>query len=284
MERQARGMTHSNNRSVLYESADGVATITLNRPHVLNAMNLKLMHELDSALQNAATDPSVRVMVLTGAGRGFCAGADLSGLAASFSEGSGSSATRSEMNTGDAAAATMDDVYHPAIRRLSSMPIPTIARLNGVVAGGGLGLALGCDIAIAALSASLVCTFTPRLGVVPDLGTSWHLPRRTGRARALGIALLGDKISADQALEWGLIWQAVPDDDLDRAVSEVVRRLGRSSADAILRCRALIDDAPARSLSGQLDAEMEQQRYLIPRNMVAAAEAFVAKMEPEFDR
>ena len=254
--------------------SEGVATLTLDRPEVLNAMNFELMRELCAALDSAAEDQSVRVVVIAGAGRGFCSGADLA---------SASSQTADDLQS--APEGVMDEVFHPAIRRLNSMPVPTIARIHGVVAGGGLGVALGCDLSIAAHSARFVCTFVPRLGIAPDLGSSWHMPLRMGRARALGAALLGDSIPAAQAAEWGLVWQAVPDAALDATVADAAARLARVSGDAVRRTRELMDTAPGRTLSEQLDAEAEAQRVLIPRNMLRAADAFLAKQkDPEFER
>jgi 2-(1,2-epoxy-1,2-dihydrophenyl)acetyl-CoA isomerase len=261
--------------AVLYGFRDGVATVTLNRPQTLNSMNDELMLGLDDALQRVEADDDVRVLVLTGAGRGFCSGADLSG--------SDDDADDDPVAAGDAAAAGMDDVFHPPIRRLANLPVPSIARVNGVAAGGGLGLALGCDIAVAARSARFVCTFGPRLGIVPDLGTTFHLPHRVGKARARGIAMLGDPISAEQALEWGLIWSVVDDDALDDTVAEIANRLARSSPEAMARIRQAFERAESSSLSEQLDLERDHQRELIPRNMGEGAAAFMEKREPEFD-
>ncbi len=271
--------------TLLYDALDGVATITLNRPEILNAMSLQLMRELDTALATAADDESVRVVVLTGAGKGFCSGADLSTIAGADSQDdSATGSSAAPRDPGETVATLMREVFNPAIARLNSMPVPTIARLNGVAAGGGLGLALGCDFAIAAHSASLVCTFAPRLGIVPDLASSWHIPRRLGRARAFGMAMLGDRISAQQAVDWGLIWAAAPDDELDAAVHDLVERLRRSSGQAIARTRQIMDAATGRSVPEQLAAETEEQRVLVPRNMVQAASAFLGKQEPEFER
>jgi len=263
-------MKKAPNETVRYALEDGVATITLDRPKSLNSMNEALMRDLTAALGFVVDDESVRVVVLTGAGRGFCSGADLSVVA--------------ELDEGDAEAVrrTMDGIFHPALRALVDCPVPTIARINGVAAGGGLGLALGCDIAIAASSASFVSTFGPRLGIVPDFGTTWSLPRRVGRARALGIALLGEKIDAKRAEEWGLIWRAVEDDALDAEVTRICDVLRRTSPAAMTRIRSSIDEASDRSLSEQLDVEMEHQAVLIPRNMKEAARAFLEKREPEF--
>ncbi len=277
-------MSDSNTPSVIYRATNGVATITLNRPEVLNAMNTQLMRELGKALDEGAADTSVRVVVLGGEGRGFCAGADLTAARSNSKTNDSRGSSPPAPNPVDVAIADMDEIYNPTIRRLTSMPVPTVARLHGVAAGGGLGLVLGCDIVVAARSASLVSTFGPRMGIVPDMGSSWHLPHLVGRARALGMAMLGERISAEQAADWGLIWAAVPDDQLDDAVQEVVERLRQSSSDAMARTRQVIDEASGRSLGEQLDVETEHQRHLIPRNMIRAAQAFLAKREPEFDR
>ena len=253
--------------AVRYEVSEGIARVTLNRPEVLNALDLQLMGELHAVLDGAAADPSVPVVVLSGQGEGFCSGADLRGLPADASDRDDAAGGSSPPpDSGDWVARAMGDFYNPAVRRLTSMPVPTLARINGVTAGGGLGLALGCDISIAAYSASFVSPFGSRLGIVPDMGTSWQLPRLLGRARALGMALLGDRISARQAADWGLIWAAVPDAELDATVLETASRLRRSSGTALARTRQIMDEASSRSLDAQLDVELEEQRALIPRN------------------
>ena len=272
--------SNDDSSTVRYERIGGVATITLDRPETLNSMNDALMTDLATALGRVQADPSVRVAVLTGAGRGFCSGADLS---------SGTSATSNDQDdagsaeAGDAVAAGMDDVFHPAIRALADLPVPTVARVNGVAAGGGIGLVLGCDIAIAARSARFVCTFGPRLGIVPDMGATYHLPHRIGAARARGMAMLGDPIDASQAADWGLIWAAVDDDQLDAEVAEITARLARSSPEAMTRIRSAIEGAEVHSLNEQLDVERDHQRALIPRNMAEGAAAFVEKRDPLFD-
>lgn len=263
--------------AVLYDLRAGVATVTLNRPASLNSMNDELMLGLDNALQRVEADDAVRVLVLTGAGRGFCSGADLSAPA--------DDEVRAVDPAGSGAAAVdgMDDIFHPPIRRLAELPVPSIARINGVAAGGGLGLALGCDIAVAARSARFVCTFGPRLGIVPDLGTTFHLPHRVGKARARGIAMLGEPISAEQAVDWGLIWSVVDDDALDETVADLAARLGRSSPEAMARIRQSFERAESNSLAEQLDLERDHQQDLIPRNMDEGAAAFREKREPRFD-
>jgi len=253
------------------ETRDGIATITLNRPESLNAMNAGLMSGLSECFARVEADEDVRVVVLTGAGRGFCSGADLVAM------GDGGDAT-SEVVRGD----VMAEVFNPAIQAIANCPVPTICRINGVAAGGGFGLAMACDISIAARSAFFVATFGPRLGIVPDLGTSWHLPRRVGAARARGIAMLGGRISADQAAQWGLIWDAVDDQNLDASVDEVAQVLKRSSPNAMTRIRSAMAQAGSNTLDEQLDLEHRHQVVLIPANMLEGAEAFVEKRDPVF--
>ena len=251
---------------VTYAADAGIARLTLNRPEALNAMNNELMAELGAGLARVDADDSIRVVVLTGAGRGFCAGADLAAAAE----------TSGEINDDGA------DTFNDTLRALANCPVPTVARINGAAAGGGFGLALACDIAVAAESAFFVATFVPKLGIVPDLGTTWSLPQRVGRARALGATLLGERISAATAVEWGLIWDAVPDAQLDAAVNNVANVLRHTSPSAVTRTRALIDEAIHNDFSTQLDREMDHQGVLIPRNMQAGAQAFLEKRTPEF--
>ena len=220
-------------------------------------------------------DDSIRVVVITGAGRGFCAGADLAQVADPSLKEDG------DETTGEESDGT-EDSFNTAMRALMDCPVPTIARVNGPAAGGGFGLALACDIAIAGQSAFFVATFGPRLGIVPDMGATWSIPLRVGRARALGITLLGDRITATQAQEWGMIWRAVTDDQLDNEVATVAAVLKRSSPSTVTRIRASIDAAIHNTFSDQLDLEMEHQGVLIPRNMQKGALAFMEKREPGF--
>ncbi len=264
------------NYSVERDPAGDVATVTLNRPETLNSMNDDFMNDITEAFGMVAADDGVRAVILTGAGRGFCSGADLRNAAAGDDKGFDADAA------GEATTDSMDNVFHPAIRAVAECPVPTVARINGVTAGGGIGLALSCDVAIAARSAFFVATFGPRLGIVPDLGTTWQLPMRVGRARALGMTLLGERVSADQAEDWGLVWKTVDDEELDAAVGQVVDVLRRSSPAAMSRIRESVDGATQRDLADQLDVEMGHQAVLIPRNMADGAAAFLAKSDPSF--
>lgn len=257
-----------NTNTVLLTQEDGVATITLNRPEAMNAMTNELMRGISQALEVVRGNEAIRVVILTGNGRGFCAGADLVQAA--------------EPKKPVTDESKQGDDFNAAMRALMDCPVPTIARINGPAAGGGFGLALACDITVAAHSAFFVATFGPNLGIVPDMGATWSIPLRVGRARALGITLLGDRVSAEQALQWGMIWDAVEDSALDTRVAEIAAVLKRSSPSAVTRTRQTIDAAIHNTFSDQLDLEMKHQAVLIPRNMQAGAKAFLAKTTADF--
>ena len=261
---------------VLYTTRDGIATIALNRPARLNAMTNPLMNGISEAIARVVDDESIRVVVITGEGRGFCSGADLAEAAEPPARERRSDAAAEAKST------AVVDPFNTAMRAVMDCPVPTIARVNGAAAGGGFGLALACDIAVAAESAFFVATFSPRLGVVPDMGATWSIPLRVGRARALGLPLLGDRITAATALEWGLIWSAVADDQLDDEVARIAAILKRSSPSTVRRTRETIDAAIHNNFSDQLDLEMKHQAVLISRNMRQGALAFLEKRDPEF--
>lgn len=262
---------------VLFEVKDEVATITLNRPDRLNAMSDELMGGISEAIEQVRNDHSVRVVVVTGNGRGFCAGADLQQVAEPDTQSGASDKSEAERPK------NKQDTFNQALADVMSCPVPTVARVNGAAAGGGFGLALACDITIAAESAFFVATFGPNLGIVPDMGTTWNVPLRAGRARALGITLLGDRIAAAQAVDWGLIWSSVPDSELDQEVGRVCEILKASSPDASVRIRETINDSIHSSFEEQLALEMRHQAVLIPKNMQEGARAFIQKRRPKFD-
>ena len=264
-------------QAVLLGVEDGVATISLNRPERLNAMSDELMSGISDAIDQVRKDQSVRVVVLTGNGRGFCAGADLQQVANPEPQPAAAAAVAAD------SSGNKQDTFNQALIDVMNCPVPTVARVNGAAAGGGFGLALACDITIAAESAFFVATFGPNLGIVPDMGTTWNIPLRAGRARALGIALLGERITAIQAVEWGLIWSSVEDSQLDSEVSRVCEILKASSPDACVRIRDTINESIHSSFAEQLALEMRHQAVLIPKNMQEGARAFVEKRRPKFD-
>ena len=187
--------------SILFENTDGVAVITLNRPDKLNSFTVAMHLEVRDALDKIAADPRVRVLLLTGAGRGFCAGQDLSDRAVKPGDGA--------VDLGE----SVEKYYGPLVQTLRALPFPVICAVNGVAAGAGANIPLACDIVLAARSASFVEVFC-KLGLLPDTGGTYFLPRLVGTARAMGLAMLGNKLSAEQAEQWGLIWKCVDDDKL----------------------------------------------------------------------
>ena len=195
---------------------NGVLTLTLNRPEVLNSLNEGLTMNLLSALNDARANKDVRAIVITGSGRAFCAGADLDSKSWPSPKG---------LSAGEATAASMDRGFNPLVKAVSQSTKPVVTAINGIAAGGGVGLALAGDITIASESAKFKLVFGPNLGIIPDMGASWFLPNLVGRARANGLALLGDDLPAATAKDWGLIWDCVPDDQLLTKAQTIAGRL-----------------------------------------------------------
>jgi 2-(1,2-epoxy-1,2-dihydrophenyl)acetyl-CoA isomerase len=235
--------------SIRLDMADGVATLTLNRPDRLNSFTVAMHAEVRSALDQVATAPGVRCLVLTGAGRGFCAGQDLADRAVAPG------------GAGVDLGASIEQYYKPLLLRLRSLPMPTIAAVNGVAAGAGANIPFACDVVYAARSASFIQSFS-KLGLVPDCGGTWWLPRLVGPARAMGLTLLGDKLPAAQAEEWGLIWRCVEDDELMPTVMAAARQLAAGPTRGYLRTRQAIEASMLSSLSDALDLERDFQREL----------------------
>ena len=229
--------------------ADGVATLMLHRPERLNSFTVAMHEEVRAALDSLANDRSVRCLVLTGSGRGFCAGQDLSDRAvAPDAEG---------VDLGE----SIEKYYKPLLLRLRSIPVPTIAAVNGVAAGAGANIPLACDLVFAAKSASFIQSFA-KLGLVPDCGGTWWLSRLLGPARAMGLVLLGEKVSAAQAAEWGLIWRCVDDDQLMPTVNAVAQQLAAGPTRGFVRTRQAIDAGMLSSFDAALDLERDYQREL----------------------
>jgi 2-(1,2-epoxy-1,2-dihydrophenyl)acetyl-CoA isomerase len=232
-------------QTVEFQQSGGIARISLNRPDRLNSFTRQMHGELQQAL-DAAGD--ARVIVLTGAGRGFCAGQDLNDRAVAPGEA---------VDLGE----TVEDSWNPLVRRLAELPQPVIARVNGVAAGAGANIALPCDIVVAAHSARFIQSFSA-LGLIPDSGGSWHLPRLVGQARALGLALTGEPLPATTAAEWGLIWKAVPDDQLDADVDALAARLAALPPLGLAAIKQLVRTSWSRSLDQELDVQRDVMRRL----------------------
>ena len=260
---------------LLYETPGPVARLTLNRPEVLNALNIDLLVELLSVLQQIREDPAVRVVVLTGAGRGFCAGADL--------EDRASDETDTQTSRGERVADNMERYFNPLIRGIAELPQPVIAAVNGVAAGGGVGVALAADIVVAARSAKFIQVFAPQLAIIPDMGATWFLAHKLGRARARALALTGAPLMAETAADWGMIYKAVPDDALMDEVMAIAERMSRSSAKALQMTKAALDVAPFNALNEQLDVERFIQGQLTNRaDFQEGVAAFREKRAPKF--
>lgn len=258
-----------NYASIQYSVADGVARLTLNRPERLNSFNAAMREEMRHALARVAGD-GARMLVLTGAGRGFCAGQDLGERAVTPGAKGADLGESIERN------------YKPLVLALRNLPMPVIAAVNGVAAGAGASIALACDIVIAARSAVFVQAFC-RLGLVPDTGATWILPRLVGNARAIGLAMLGDKLPAAQAADWGLIWRCVDDAELTPIVDKLAAELAVAPTLGLVRTRQAIQGAWQRSLAEQLDVERDFQRELgWSADYAEGVAAFTEKRAPHF--
>ena len=244
----------------------GIARLTLNRPDRLNSFTVRMHEEVADAL---AQLERARVLVLTGAGRGFCAGQDLSDRAVA---------------PGDAVdlGHSVESYYNPLIRRLTSLPFPVIARVNGVAAGAGANIALACDIVIAAKSAKFIQSFAS-IGLVPDSGGTWVLPRLVGQARALGLALTAEPLPADKAAEWGLIWKAVEDERLDEEVDALAARFAAAPTRGLARIKKMIRESWGHNLEEELDLQRDSMRELgFSDDYREGVAAFMEKRAPRF--
>lgn len=256
-------------QNILFDIQGGVARLTLNRPDRLNSFNTAMHAEVREAL-GSVKNLEARVLVLTGAGRGFCAGQDLNDRAVAPA---GTAADLGE---------SVEKNYKPLVLALRSLPIPVIAAVNGVAAGAGANIALACDIVIAARSASFVQGFS-KLGLVPDSGGTWTLPRLVGNARAMGLALLGDKLSADQAVQWGLIWRSVDDAELSAVVDALATQLAAAPTRGLARTKQALYEGWDRTLEDQLDIERDYQRELgYTADYAEGVAAFTQKRPPQF--
>ncbi|MBT0721780.1 2-(1,2-epoxy-1,2-dihydrophenyl)acetyl-CoA isomerase [Rosenbergiella collisarenosi] len=256
--------------TLLCDVSQGVMTLTLNRPDRLNSFNVAMHQALAKCLTQAEQDESIRCVVITGAGRGFCAGQDLN--------------DRNVDPNGPAPdlGDSVEKLYNPLVKRLAALRKPVIAAVNGVAAGAGATLALGCDIVVASRQASFVMAFS-RLGLVPDSGGTWLLPRLAGRARAAGLALLGGKLSAEQAEAWGMIWQVVDDSEFSATVEQLAQHLARQPTYGLGLIKQALRAAETNTLAQQLDVERDFQRLAgRSSDYREGVSAFLAKRPPQF--
>ena len=254
--------------AVTTRAADGVMTITLNRPDVLNAIDDALLAGLRDALVEARADETVRAVVLTGAGRGFCAGADLAA---------------GGMRTGRVdTAQALRDRYHPVVLAMRQLPKPIVGAVNGVAAGAGMSFALACDVVLAAESATFLQAFT-RIGLVPDCGSTWFLPRLVGDVRARALIMLADRISARDALQYGLVWRVLPDDALAAEAQATAARLASMPTRAYALVKQALVASAGQGLADQLETEAAlQAQASATEDFREGVAAFLAKRPPRF--
>jgi 2-(1,2-epoxy-1,2-dihydrophenyl)acetyl-CoA isomerase len=260
--------------TVLYERRDRVAHVTLNRPDKLNAFNLALIEDLRAAAAAIDADPEVRAVVLTGAGRGFSSGADL---------------TRDDFfqdpsrTPGQSIGRSLTQHFNPMVSAWYELRVPVVVAVNGIAAGAGMSLALVGDVVLAAHSATFLQLFAPKLGLMPDLGSTFYLPRSIGTARAKGMALLGEPLPAADAERWGLIWACVEDEALLSQAGATAQRLAAGPTQAFKRIKAIFNEQPSQTLQQQLALEaMAQAELGDTRDFAEGVRAFRGKRPPQF--
>lgn len=254
---------------VLTEIRDGYRVVTLNRPDSLNSFNENLHAALGAELRDAEADKTCRALILTGAGRGFCAGQDLSAVA--FTPGQKPDLT-----------VTLERLYNPLIRKLRKLPLPIICAVNGVAAGGGANIAFACDIVLAARSAKFIQAFA-KIALVPDCGGTWFLPRLAGSARARALSMLAEPVTAEQAEAWGMIWKAVDDADLMTEAHRLAAHLAKQPTGALALTKQALDASETNTLDEQLDLERDLQGQAgHGSDFMEGVTAFLEKRPPRF--
>ena len=256
--------------NIEFEISNGVATLTLNRPKSLNSFTTEMHTEIRTVMQQVTENAEIRCLVITGAGRGFCAGQDL-----------GDRAQTTDGGVPDVGA-SVEKYYNPLIRSIMQLPKPVICAVNGVAAGAGASIALACDIVLAARSASFIQVFC-KIGLIPDSGGTWNLPRAVGLARAKGLALLGDRLPAETAEEWGLIWKCVDDEDLQSEAQKMASHFATQPTGALGRIKKLLNDSSSNTLDDQLDLEQQAMQDLgQSEDYREGVTAFLEKRPPVF--
>ena len=252
--------------TIEFKQESGIARLTLNRPDRLNSFTVEMHGEVADALANLG---DARVLVITGAGRGFCAGQDLNDRAVAPGE-------NVDLGT------SVERYYNPLIRRLTALPLPVIARVNGVAAGAGANIALACDVVIAAKSAKFIQSFAS-IGLIPDSGGTWVLPRLIGQARAMGLALTAEPLPAERAVQWGLIWKAVEDELLDAEVDALAARFAEAPTRGLAAIKKMIRESWGHGLDEELDLQRDTMRELgYSDDYREGVAAFIEKRAPKF--
>ena len=255
--------------SILSETRTGYRVITLNRPDKLNAFNEAMHQALRKAIEDAEADEDCRALLITGAGRGFCTGQDLSDRLAKPGE---------TVVLGGA----LEAHYNPLVRKLRALPFPVVAAVNGVAAGAGCNIALACDIVIASLKATFIQSFA-RVGLVPDSGGTWFLPRLVGDARARGLALLAQDLTAEKAASWGLIWRAVEDEVLIHEATRICEHFALAPTQGLALIKRALNASATNTLDAQLDLERDFQRAAsLTPDYVEGVRAFMEKRKANF--
>ena len=259
-----------NYEQIRFETTDRIVRITLKRPDRLNSFTAQMHAELRDALARVTSDCDVRVLLLTGEGRAFCAGQDLSDRAVAPGA--------APVDLG----ASIDENYRPLVLALRNLPLPVVCAVNGVAAGAGANIALACDIVVAKKSASFIQAFC-KIGLVPDSGGTYFLPRVVGSARAMGLALLGDRVSAEQAAGWGMIWKCIDDGEFDAAVDQLLAQLADAPTAGLAAIKRALYVSSANTLEQQLDVERDAQRTLgYSADYREGVAAFLEKRAPRF--
>ncbi|NUF21484.1 2-(1,2-epoxy-1,2-dihydrophenyl)acetyl-CoA isomerase [Acinetobacter oleivorans] len=257
-------------QNIIAEEKNGVGYLTFNRPKALNSFNVDMHREVAEVLNLWTKNPDVRCVVISGEGRGFCAGQDL-----------GDRVVDPNAEAPDLGY-SIETYYNPLIKTIVNMPKPVICAVNGVAAGAGANIALACDLVIAAKSANFVQAFC-RLGLVPDSAGTWFLPRAVGHARAMGLTLLGDKLPAETAKEWGMIWDVVEDAELKAKVTELAERLARQPTFGLSLIKKAIHQSSNNTFDEQVLLERDLQRIAgRSEDYREGVQAFMNKREPNF--
>lgn len=262
-----------NYKYINLEIESSIATLTLSAPKTMNAMSAPLQREVMSALEKLSIDKDIKALIVTGTGKAFCSGADLGSM----------SLSKHSQRLGTQVKTMMQELSNPLAMKLRGLPFPVVSAVNGAAAGAGASIALAGDIVVASKSAYFLFPFIPKLGVLPDLGATWILPRLIGRARAMAVSLLGERIHSDEAVRNGLIWKCVADGDLQSEALTIARRLSAGPVHAAPELREAFDRADTATLEEQLTYEAERQAELIDYpTFQEGVRAFQEKREPKF--